>query len=92
MVVSKRDHTDPTTSLLPGDHPFLARESNVDYRTAKSVDKDRILSDMGMGTCVLQANVDQGVLKRVQAGLLASERTVNHVKEQCRLVWQPKKV
>ena len=35
MVVSKRKHTDPTTLLVPGEHPFLKHPSNVDYGSAK---------------------------------------------------------
>jgi hypothetical protein len=91
MVVSKRAHTDPTTSLKPGDHPFIAHESHVDYRTAKPVSTARLRGDMGLGTCVLQQNVGQGVLKRVQAGLLTSERTVNFVKDYCLPLLTPQK-
>lgn len=87
MVVTKKDHTDPTTSLLPGDHPFIDHESHVDFRTAKPVSAERLLADMNAGICVVQQNLSQGVLKRVRVGLLTSERTVNFVKDYCRLLW-----
>jgi hypothetical protein len=86
MVVSKKTHTDPTTTLMPGDHPFIAHESHVDYGTAKPVSVERLRGDWGGGTCELQPNVGQGVLKRVQAGLLVSENTINFVKAYCALV------
>ncbi len=88
MVVSKKRHTDPTTSLVPGDHPFITHESHVDYGFAKLVSVERITGDLGTRLCVMQQNVRQGVLRRVQAGLLVSERTVNFLKDYCRPLWE----
>jgi hypothetical protein len=84
MVVTKKSHTDPTTPLNPGDHPFINRESHVDYGTAKPVSTQRLSGDMGEGTCIPRQNLSQGVLKRVQTGLLISERTDNYLKDYCR--------
>jgi hypothetical protein len=87
MVVTKRTHGDHTMTLQPGDHSFIQLESSVDYGTAKLVSVERVSGDLGPGVCIPRLNLTQGLLKRVRAGLLASEHTDNYLKDHCRPLW-----
>lgn len=42
LLVTAKRHTDRTTMLLPGDHPFVRHESHVDYGTAKFIPVSRL--------------------------------------------------
>jgi hypothetical protein len=83
MVVTKRQHTDPTTVLVKGDHPFITHDSSVDYGLAKTVTVARLEADAHAATCQPLADVGPAILKQVQAGLQVSPRTVHHIKSYC---------
>lgn len=87
-VVSVKPHTDKTVTLLPGDHPFLLRQSNVDYGWA-CFKPAKLLASALLKHGERQQDMSDDVLARVRAGLLASSRTPNEVLEHCRPIFAP---
>lgn len=84
MLVTARAHTDRTVTLMPGDHPFVQHESNVDFGSAVLVRLERFQSAIQAGRCHLQPDMEVALLERVRAGLLASPRTVHWIADHCR--------
>lgn len=84
MVGSARLHTDKTTALVSGDHPFIRHDSNVDYGTAKAVPVSKLLAALKQDRLHLQPDMPAALLRRVRAGLLASPRTIHAVKDLAR--------
>jgi hypothetical protein len=84
MLVTPKPHTDKTITLLPGDHPFITHESNVDYGGATFVSSVRLSTAIRNGKGVIQADAPAKLLRTLRAGLLTSPRVVNEVAEYCR--------
>jgi len=84
MVVSRRPHTDKTLTLVPGDHPFIAHESSVDYGGVKRLQTARLKAALKGGRCELKEDMNEGLLQRVRAGLFASPRTPHHMIDYCK--------
>jgi len=85
-LVTERAHTDRTTFLDVGDHPFVRHASNVDYGTATFAPASKLTSKLIEGVASLDADMSAELLQRVREGLLVSSRTPNdvavHVREQ----------
>ncbi len=84
MLVTAKPHTDKTVILVPGDHPFVAHESNVDYGTATFVSSVRLTVAVCNGKGHMQADASPKLLRTLRAGLLTSPRVVNEVCAYCR--------
>jgi len=84
MLVTSRPHTDKTVTLLPGDHPFVQHESNIDFGGAILVHPDRFQRAMELGRCHLQRDLARPLLARIRTGLLTSPRTVHWMTDYCR--------
>lgn len=84
MLVTARSYTDKTVELHPGSHPFVVRESNVNYSSADFVPVSRLNSRLASGDAILQPDMAPNLLKKVRKGLLASTRTPNYVKDYCK--------
>jgi hypothetical protein len=91
MVVSERRHTDKTVALQPGDHPFITHASNLDFGGAKPVPTNEILARMKSGKWRPQPDMTPQILDLVRRGLLRSPRTVNHIVEYCRPLFDPQR-
>lgn len=84
MLVTSRAHTDKTVTLVPGDHPFVQHESNVDFGSAILVRSGRFQRAMQGGRCHFQPDMNASLLRRLRGGLLASPRTVHWIADHCR--------
>ena len=84
MAVSSKSHTDKTLSLVVGDHPWIRRETNIDYGAARSFPVAKLLAANERGQLTLEADMSPDLLERVQQGLLASSRTIHAVKDEFR--------
>lgn len=71
---------DSTCILCPGDHPFVVRDSWVDYRTAQIEPAQKILNGVNQGLFVPKGTVEHEVFLRVCEGLMYSD----HVKPRVR--------
>ena len=83
-LVSERQHTDKTCRLDAGDHPFIRYASNIDYGSPTFVPISRVSAWLNDGRATPQPELSVAVLQRVQAGLLASSRTIHVIAEHCR--------
>lgn len=80
MVVSEKPHTDKTTSLNVGDHPFIERSSNIDYGTANHFPRSKlegVISSKGK----LRQDLSPALLEKARAGVFDSSRCPNFIKE-----------
>ncbi len=80
-VTTLRPHSETTTILNPGDHPFVQKPSVIFYADARKVDV-RLLDDaVGSGSFRAHAAFQDAVLKRIQDGLLKSALTPKKIKD-----------
>lgn len=87
MIRTKKEYTDKTVVLDKGDHPFVQRETSVDYGLATFRPVTKIETAITTGTCKLLADLSPTMLQRIQDGLLASPRTPNALKNYCRPIF-----
>ena len=67
---------DATCVLYPGDHPFVTRESYVNYRFARIEEADKLVTGVQKGLLVPKGTIDTGIFARVCQGLFDSRHTV----------------
>lgn len=70
---------DPTCLLYPGDHPFIIRESYVNYRFARIEEADKLATGVQKGMFVPKGTIDTGIFARVCQGLVDSRHTTPKV-------------
>lgn len=80
MVVSEKPHTDKTVTLNVGDHPFFQHASNVDYGTARLFPRVNLETQIN-ARGKLRQDVSRALLENTRAGVFASSRCPNYVKE-----------
>jgi len=83
-VVTTRSHTDKTVVLATGCHPFIKRESNVEYGAARIDPVHTLEGAIHAGHCKLDQDMSKSLLAIVRNGLLASPRTIHYVADYCR--------
>jgi len=79
-ITTLRPHSDTTTILNPGDHPFVQKPSVVFYADARLVDTGLVDDGLRRGQFRPHARFSAEVLARVQAGLAASPFTPKKIK------------
>lgn len=79
-VTTLRPHSDKTTILNAGDHPFVQKPSVIFFADARTVDT-RLLDDaVQRGAYHVRTAFQEAVILRIQAGLLASTFTPKKIK------------
>jgi hypothetical protein len=84
MLVTSRPHTDKTIALVPGDHPFVQHESNIDYGSARFVPAQKLSQALVAGSAELRADMAPALLHEALCGLITSSRTANYILDYCR--------
>jgi hypothetical protein len=79
-VTTQRPHSDTTTILNVGDHPFVQRASVIFYADARMVDIRLLDAAVQCGAYQAHAAFQPAVIQRIQAGLLASGLTPKKIK------------
>ena len=79
-VTTRRPHSDSTTVLNPGDHPFVHKPSVIFYADARIVDVRLLDQLVKQGSFKSHAPFDRGVLTRIQNGVQQSRFTPNKIK------------
>lgn len=79
-LTTRRPHSDTTTILYPGDHPFVDRPTVVLYADARLVKVSSLDAGIAQGVGRRGATMTATVLKRVQEGLLSSLFTPAKIK------------
>jgi hypothetical protein len=88
-VTTLRSYSDQTVILRKGEHPYILHDSVVSYQDAQefSVVKIQDQIDKGWPRC---HSCSHELLKRVQAGILASRFTKKAIKAICQQAWAAK--
>ena len=84
MVVTQRPHSDTTVVLRAGDHPFIKHDSCVSYSTAKAMSVTLLESWLKAGDAQMKAPLSPSILDSVRKGLVASDFTVNALRDYYR--------
>ncbi|MDQ3624139.1 MAG: hypothetical protein M3463_16905 [Verrucomicrobiota bacterium] len=79
-VTTQRPHSDTTTILNVGDHPFVHKPSVIFYADARTVDTRRLDAAVQRCACNTHASFQAAVILKIQAGLLASTFTPKKIK------------
>ena len=79
-VTTQRPHSDTTTILNAGDHPFVQKPSVIFYADARMVDTRLLDAAVQRGACRAHAAFQPVVLARIQAGIAASPFTPRKIK------------
>ena len=74
-ITTRRPHSDTTTILNAGDHPFIQKPSLVFYSDARIVDTRLLDQAIQRGAYRSHAAFSPQVLARIQAGVAASMLT-----------------
>ncbi len=89
MSVTKKPHSDPTLTLMPGDHPFIHHETTVAYGTANYFPASKLQRQLQRGRIKWSDDMSRNLLNRVRAKLLESPYTPNEIKHYCKGAFPP---
>lgn len=79
-VTTQRPHSDTTTLLQAGDHPFVQKPSVIFYADARIVDTRLLDKAWQNGTYQRHAVLEPTVLAKIQVGVAASPFTPKKIK------------
>jgi hypothetical protein len=79
-LTTKRPHSDTTTILNVGEHPFVQKPSVIFYADARIVDTRLLDAAVQRGACRMHAPFQPPVIARIQAGISASPLTPRRIK------------
>ncbi|MDQ2867656.1 MAG: hypothetical protein M3R59_04490 [Verrucomicrobiota bacterium] len=79
-LTTQRPHSDTTTILNIGDHPFVQKPSAIFYADARIVDTQLLDAAVQRGACGTHASVQRPVIARIQAGIVTSPLTPRKIK------------
>jgi hypothetical protein len=79
-VTTLRPHSDTTTVLNPGDHPFIQKRSVIFYADARVVDTSLLDAAVQRRAYTGHASFQAGVVAKIQAGLAVSPFTPRKIK------------
>jgi hypothetical protein len=85
-ITTRRARSETLVTLRSGDHPFVQHDSVVAYAYAAIQQAEAIERALESGRAIRREPLAPGLLARVQAGLLDSDRTPNQVRAYCRCV------
>lgn len=89
-ITTLRSHSDRTVILRKGDHPYILHDSVVSYQDAQELSVVKIQAQIDRGWPQCDSCSDE-LLKKVQAGLLASPFTKKSIKAICQQAWAAKR-
>ena len=80
-VTTQRPHSDTTTILNAGEHPFVQKPSVIFYADARMVDARLLDQSIASGTFRTHATFQAAVLKKIQDGVMKSPFTPRKIKD-----------
>lgn len=79
-LTTQRPHSDTTTVLLPGEHPFIDRPTVAFYNDARLAKATLLDSSVAQGVGRNHAVASAALLLKLQSGLVASPFTPTKIK------------
>ena len=83
-ICTRRARMEAIVVVVPADHPFINRESVAAYRHARIRQLSAVQTAMEDGLARPRERVSDGLLARLQEGLLQSDFTRNDVRSYFR--------
>ena len=74
-VTGQQGHSDTTTILIVGEHPFVKKPSVIHYADARKTDSKLIDQALARGLASSHRQCSKAFLTKIQSGLLASPHT-----------------
>jgi hypothetical protein len=87
-LTTQRPHSDTTTVLQAGEHPFVDRPTVAFYADARTVKVAHMEAGLRQGIVRQHAGLAKAILVRIQNGLLASPFTPAKIKAAFRTALQ----
>lgn len=84
LTTAKPHSIDRTTVLHVGDHPFISRDSVINYMDAKLPDVSKLNQAISMGLAEQKDDASLKLLTEARNGLLNSSHTKNSIKDYLR--------
>lgn len=85
-ITRKELYSDTTVTLIPGDHPFIKKESVAHYPDAQPLDLNKVQGALDASPtsyiCRLHDSCSPELLSKLQIGLLNSPHATNGLKIQ----------
>ena len=88
-ITSQSESKDQSCVLDVGDHPFIRKQSVVNYAEARITNQDAVSAGARRGVIQYDAPVTPEALAKIQAGALASPQTELGVKAAVRAALGP---
>ena len=83
-ITSAKPHSDRTTVLQVGDHPFVTRESVVNYGDSVLAEMQHLDRAISTGLGTQREDTSAELLEKLRSGLIASPYTKNSLKDYLR--------
>jgi hypothetical protein len=84
-ITTRRSYSETTVVLQPGNHPFIAHESVIFYADARIIKLKNVEMALNAAVkkfaCVSKDPCGADLLRRIQAGMIASKQAKKGVKE-----------
>jgi hypothetical protein len=80
-LTTQRPHSDTTTIIQPGEHPFVDRPTVVFYADARMVNVNTLDEGVRQNLVHQHDALSKELLQRIQHGLLASKFTPDKIKK-----------
>lgn len=78
-LTTRREHSDDTVILRPGDHSFVKRETAVHYQDARLFSARALIDAVKKGSATKHLPMRQNVLQKLQDGIKQSRHTPANV-------------
>ena len=78
-LTTQRPHSDTTTIIQPGEHPFVDRPTIVFYADARTVNVNALEGALRQGVVRQHTALSAELLQRIQKGLFVSRFTPNKI-------------
>jgi hypothetical protein len=89
-LTTQRPHSDTTTIIQPGEHPFVDRPTVVFYADARMVDVNTLEEGLRHGIGRQYAPLSAELLRRIQDDLFVSRFTPGKIKEAFKIAREKK--
>lgn len=81
FLTTKKDNSDTTVVLQPGDHDFIRHETVVSYADTRIITRQNLITRINEKDFELRKPFDPDKVKLIQSGLLNSPHTPEDKKE-----------
>ena len=89
-LTTQRPHSDTTTIIQPGEHPFVDRPTVVFYADARVVNVNTLEEGLRQGVCRQNAPLSAELLRCIQDDLFVSDFTPDKIEKAFKIAREKK--